>query len=67
MLTGLRPDSLGIWNLPTHLRQRRPDIVTLPQHFRNNGYFTECVGKIFHNWRQDIHGDPQSWLSLIHI
>ena len=61
MLTGLRPDSLGIWNLPTHLRQRRPDIVTLPQHFRNNGYFTECVGKIFHNWRQDIHGDPQSW------
>ena len=61
MLTGLRPDSLGIWNLPTHLRQRRPGIVTLPQHFRNNGYFTECVGKIFHNWRQDIHGDPQSW------
>ena len=24
MLTGLRPDSLGIWNLPTHLRQRHP-------------------------------------------
>ena len=61
LLTGRRPDTLRIWDLPTHFREQFPDIVTLPQHFKNNGYFTQNVGKIFHNWRQDIHGDPQSW------
>lgn len=61
-LTGLRPDTLGIWDLPTHFRQKRPDITTLPQHFKNNGYHTEDIGKIFHNWRQDDHkGDAPSW------
>jgi iduronate 2-sulfatase len=61
MLTGLRPDSLRIWDLPTHLREQKPKVVTLPQHFKNHGYFTQCIGKIFHNWRQEIQGDPQSW------
>ena len=61
MLTGLRPDTLRIWDLPTHLREQKPRIVTLPQHFKNHGYFTQCIGKIFHNWRQNIQGDPQSW------
>ncbi len=61
-LTGLRPESLGIWDLPTHFRQRRPDIITLPQFFKNAGYHTEGIGKIFHNWRQDkFKGDPASW------
>ena len=31
VLTGLRPDSLRVWNLGTHFRERMPDIVTLPQ------------------------------------
>ncbi|MDP7011184.1 MAG: sulfatase [Verrucomicrobiota bacterium] len=61
MLTGLRPDTLRIWDLPTHLREQKPQVITLPQHFRNNGYFTQCIGKVFHNWRQEIQGDPQSW------
>ena len=61
MLTGLRPDTLRIWDLPTHLREQKPRVVTLPQHFKNHGYFTQCMGKIFHNWRQNIQGDPQSW------
>ena len=61
MLTGLRPDTLRIWDLPTHLREQKPQVVTLPQHFKNHGYFTQCIGKIFHNWRQEIQGDPQSW------
>ena len=61
MLTGLRPDTLRIWDLPTHLREQKPQVITLPQHFRNNGYFTQCIGKIFHNWRQEIQGDPKSW------
>ena len=61
MMTGLRPDTLRIWDLPTHLRDSRPEVITLPQHFKNHGYFTQGIGKLFHNWRQEIQGDPQSW------
>ncbi|MDP7206396.1 MAG: sulfatase-like hydrolase/transferase, partial [Pirellulaceae bacterium] len=62
LLTGLRLDTLQIWDLPTHFRQRRADVVTLPQLFKNNGYFTQGIGKIFHNWRQDDYkGDAPSW------
>lgn len=61
LLTGRRPDSLQIWDLPTHFRTRHPAIVTLPQHFKQHGYHTEDVGKIFHNWKQTIEGDPDSW------
>lgn len=62
LLTGLRLDTLNIWDLPTHFRQRIPDAITLPQSFKNNGYHTQCIGKIFHNWRQDdFKGDAVSW------
>lgn len=62
LLTGLQPDSLRVWDLRTHFRQNRPDVVTLPQMFMQNGYHAQCVGKIFHNWRQDDwKGDPTSW------
>ncbi len=62
LLTGLRPETLGIWDLPTHFRQRFPDAVTLPQLFKRHGYLTQNIGKIFHNWRQDDHrGDAPSW------
>ena len=62
LLTGLRLDTLNIWDLPTHFRERRPNVVTLPQLFKNNGYHTQNIGKIFHNWRQDKYqGDPKSW------
>ena len=69
LLTGLRPDTLRVWNLPTHFRETRPDVVTLPQHFKNQGYFTQNVGKIFHNWRTKIQGDPVSWSvpSVLHF
>ena len=62
LLTGLRPDTIEIWDLPTHFREHRPDVVTLPQLFKQNGYHAQCIGKIFHNWRQDAYkGDPTSW------
>lgn len=61
LLTGRRPDTLGIWDLPTHFREVDAEIVTLPQHFKQQGYFTQNIGKIFHNWRQEIQGDPTSW------
>ena len=61
LLTGRRPDTLRVWNLPTHFRETRPDVVTLPQHFKRHGYFARNIGKIFHNWRTRIQGDPDSW------
>ncbi|MGF1582588.1 MAG: sulfatase [Gemmataceae bacterium] len=62
LLTGLRPSSLGIWDLPTHFRENHPDIITLPQLFLRQGYVTINIGKIFHNWRQDRYkGDAASW------
>lgn len=61
LLTGRRPDTLRVWNLPTHFRETLPDVVTLPQHFKQQGYFTQNIGKIFHNWRTKIQGDPISW------
>jgi iduronate 2-sulfatase len=61
LLNGMRPDTLRIWNLPRHFRDVTPDIVTLPQYFKQHGYFTQDVGKIFHNFRTRIEGDPVSW------
>ena len=62
LLTGLRPETLGICTLPPHFREKFPQLVSLPQHFKQNGYFAQNIGKIFHNFRQDkFKGDPDSW------
>ncbi len=62
LMTGLRPDALGVTDLPTHFRDRNPDLVTLPQLFKQNGYHARGIGKLFHNWRQgDWQGDAVSW------
>jgi len=61
MLTGKRPDSIGIWNNSTHFRERNPDVVTIPQWFKEHGYQTRCAGKIFHNWHTKEKGDRRSW------
>ena len=57
LLTGTRPDTTKVWDLETHFRKALPDVVALPQHFKNEGYFTHGKGKIYH------HGfdDPASW------
>ncbi len=57
LLTGCRPDTTRIYDLQTHFRKHLPDVVTLPQHFKNHGYFTRSVGKIYHGGLDDA----QSW------
>ncbi|MEW6303873.1 MAG: sulfatase [Verrucomicrobiota bacterium] len=61
LLTGRRLDTLRVWDLPTHFRTTSPDVVTLPQHFKQHGYFTQNIGKIYHNWIHSMQGDPASW------
>jgi uncharacterized sulfatase len=47
-LTGLRPDTHKAFVNYVHFRAAVPDAVTLPQTFKNAGYFTARVGKVFH-------------------
>lgn len=48
MLTGFRPDVTGVFDLQKLFRDNIPEAITLPQLFKNNGYFSARVGKIFH-------------------
>ena len=66
LMTGLRPDTLDMHTLKHELRQKNPDVVTLGQLFRNNGYFVARAGKIYHygNPSQigtDGNDDPATW------
>ncbi len=49
LLTGLRPDTTRVWDLVTEMRSVMPEVVTLSQYFRQNGYRSVAYGKIFHN------------------
>src|SRR6187401_427713 len=57
LLTGRRPDTTKIYDLETHFRKNIPDVVTLPEYFKKNGYHTQSFGKIYHGSLDD----PQSW------
>jgi uncharacterized sulfatase len=48
LLGGLRPDRSRIYDNSTPIRKVFPDIVTLPQLFKNNGFFSGRVGKLYH-------------------
>lgn len=48
LLSGRYPSSTRIFTIGPELRSTMPDIVTLPQHFKNNGYFCRSLGKIYH-------------------
>lgn len=54
-LSGLYPQSTGVLNNTADIRTERPGTRTLPQFFRENGYWTGSVGKVFHSPRHE-HG-----------
>lgn len=49
LMTGARPETIKVIENYTYFRDANPDIITLPQHFRANGYETVYAGKIYHN------------------
>jgi arylsulfatase A-like enzyme len=57
LLTGLRPSTTGVYQNAQPWRPALPDVVTLPQHFRANGYHAAGGGKIFHGRFEE----PESW------
>jgi iduronate 2-sulfatase len=57
VMTGARPDTTKVWDLNTHFRKAMPDVVTLPELFKNNGYVSVGLGKIYHGG----FDDPASW------
>jgi uncharacterized sulfatase len=65
-LTGLRPDTTKVLDNNVHFRTTMPDVVTLPQLFRANGYHTASLGKVFHRGLSPAEekaemDDPKSW------
>lgn len=70
-LTGLRPFTTRVLTNPgmkesPHFREAVPDHITMPQCFRQNGYFVARVGKLYHynvpnGIGTDGLDDPPSW------
>jgi arylsulfatase A-like enzyme len=80
IMTGLRPDVTKVWDLETHFRVAQPDCITLPQHFKANGYHCAAIGKIYHvgfedgrSWNEPhwypkgraVDTDPVDWAKQI--
>lgn len=55
-LSGLYPESTGVLNNTLDIRTTRPGTVSMPQFFKENGYWTASVGKVFHSTRHE-HGE----------
>lgn len=60
LLTGLRPETIGIIDNRTPLQGVLGEKVTLPYLFQQNGFYTMGLGKIFHG-HEGGHGDPKAW------
>ncbi|PWG06671.1 sulfatase [Polaribacter aquimarinus] len=52
-LTGLRPETMGIYSIFTPLRKIHKDVVSMPQLFNKNGYKTVSIGKVYHHSSDD--------------
>lgn len=70
-LTGLRPDTTKVLDLTTHFRSTIPDAVTLPQLFKNSGYYSHGIYKVFHlaGTAPTIGNmnDPPSWSGSLEL
>ena len=53
LMTGRRPDATRVWDLETHFRTALPDAVTVAQYFKEHGYHSMSMGKIFHGGFDD--------------
>jgi len=60
LFLGARSTSLGVYNLGRNFRDAVPNAVTMPQFFKQHGWRTEAIGKLFHTGHGN-HDDEASW------
>lgn len=64
ILTGLRPETNGVQDNSTDFRDALPDVVSLPQHFKNHGYHSRSIGKVAHGkfaWNDNLSWSAPIW------
>lgn len=61
MLSGLRPDSTGIYDNKTSVEQAAPNAMTLVKTLHEAGYRTEAIGKVFHRARDNAAAWDRNW------
>ena len=72
VMTGLRPDTIKVYDLDRHFRDELPKVVTLSQTFMRNGWWAGRVGKIYHynvpaSIGTDGFDDPPSWQKTVMV
>lgn len=60
LLTGRQATTTGVLDNEGNFRVTNPEWVSLPQHFRDHGYFVARTGKIFHGGIDD----PKAWTEV---
>ena len=65
LLTGARSTSLGVYSLGYNFRRAFPNAVTMPQYFKQHGYHSAGIGKVFHIGHGNV-GDDASWSVPFH-
>ena len=70
VMTGLRPDTIKVYDLDRHFRDEVPNAVTVSQQFMKNGWWAGRVGKIYHynvpaSIGTDGFDDPPSWQKTV--
>ena len=61
IMTGMRPDYTGVWDLKTRMRDVNPNILSLPQYLITQGYSTQGIGKVYDQRCVDKKMDAPSW------
>ena len=62
LLTGRRPDTTHVYTHSHYFREVGGNFTTIPQYFKEHGYQSIGMGKIFHRgWKPSHHDDPISW------